>query len=309
MLAILTYLTSTVGGTVFFGFLISFLLGAKGIFDLRNSLSAILGKNHHKPNDIDSFEISTLGILDESRSGEDTLILKGAAAIALSIVFLWLSLGLLAYTCPLTKIPAVNISDAFALSNGLFSGFALAGVIVAIFLQKLDLSLQRRELRLSTSVLSRQAQLMKDQARLQGFAAIAEYWRNALSQSSNLAGKSAICEGKLRHYELMCRRLVEHDVQMSEVEKEFSVRAIENFVLRIRKWNSWSISEIENQKGDFLCLLRDAAAFAPEIADTELRRVLSQLVFHCESYDAALPATVWEHHLAEIGSQLSEQLT
>ena len=81
-----------------------------------------------------------------------------------------------------------QFGDSYGSLNSLFSGFAFAGVIVAILLQRLELKLQREELILTRKELARtakaqeesgtylgeQAQVMKVTAHLNGLAAIIE---------------------------------------------------------------------------------------------------------------------------------------
>jgi len=56
--------------------------------------------------------------------------------------------------------------DMFGFANALFSGLALAGVIVAILLQSRELSLQRSELERATVEMARQREQFEEQTRL-----------------------------------------------------------------------------------------------------------------------------------------------
>ena len=56
--------------------------------------------------------------------------------------------------------------DVFGVVNTLFSGLALAGVVVAIWLQKNELESQRQELKLTREEMVNQRQEMKEQTRL-----------------------------------------------------------------------------------------------------------------------------------------------
>ena len=53
--------------------------------------------------------------------------------------------------------------DKFGVVNSLFSGFAFAGIIITIYMQKHELELQRRELKETRNVFKKQSQIMTDQ--------------------------------------------------------------------------------------------------------------------------------------------------
>ena len=86
----------------------------------------------------------------------------------------------------------------FGAVNSLFSGLAFAGVIFTIYLQKTELSLQRKELELtrvqlarsanaqekSEKALANQVKLMNRTAKLNALNSLVEYY------SEQLAGKS-----------------------------------------------------------------------------------------------------------------------
>jgi hypothetical protein len=58
-----------------------------------------------------------------------------------------------------------SFGDQFGFTNALFSGLALAGVIVAILMQSEELRLQRRELELTRNVLRQQSKQLNRQAK------------------------------------------------------------------------------------------------------------------------------------------------
>jgi hypothetical protein len=79
------------------------------------------------------------------------------------IVALWIASGpLLAWVFPDLQERS-QIGDSFGLINALFSGLALAGVIVAILLQREELRLQRKELEETRAELKRQADAAEKQ--------------------------------------------------------------------------------------------------------------------------------------------------
>ncbi len=78
-------------------------------------------------------------------------------ALVVATFALWIGCGLAAYFVFDSVGDAGALGDAFGAINALFSGLALAGVIVAIIMQGQELRLQREELRLTREELSRQA--------------------------------------------------------------------------------------------------------------------------------------------------------
>lgn len=91
--------------------------------------------------------------------------------------FVWLAIGLLPLAFKSCKSPG-EIGDMFGMVNSLFSGFALAGVICAILMQREELSLQRKELELTRNELARSAQAQSESAK-------------ALTQQYSVAEKTA----------------------------------------------------------------------------------------------------------------------
>jgi len=69
--------------------------------------------------------------------------------LLLGIPGTWIVLGLAPCLIYETRAERGTFGDMFGAVNSLFSGFAFAGVIYAIFLQRKELQLQRRELRLT----------------------------------------------------------------------------------------------------------------------------------------------------------------
>ena len=78
-----------------------------------------------------------------------------------------------------------QIGDMFGAVNALFSGLAFAGVIIAIVLQRNELTLQREELRLTREQVAKQAEAQEASsmmlgvtARLNALSALLEYGRD-----------------------------------------------------------------------------------------------------------------------------------
>jgi len=75
----------------------------------------------------------------------------------LAILLVWIFYGFVVfYTLP-DWPERGTFGDMFGAINALFSGLALAGIILAIFLQKQELELQRKELELTRQELARTA--------------------------------------------------------------------------------------------------------------------------------------------------------
>lgn len=113
--------------------------------------------------------------------------------VFVGIVVVWAGSGVaLALLLPDWTVRGA-FGDAFGFANSLFSGLALAGVIVTILLQRRELALQREELKLNTEELRRSAdaqekseRAIKDQADIlrktlvyQAFASLTDEYREA----------------------------------------------------------------------------------------------------------------------------------
>ena len=67
-------------------------------------------------------------------------------AILGTIILVWLIYGIIIYLMLPNWTSRGTFGDMFGAVNALFSGLALAGIVVAIILQRHELELQRREL-------------------------------------------------------------------------------------------------------------------------------------------------------------------
>lgn len=82
---------------------------------------------------------------------------KFLLGMSVAIFGLWLILGLLPVLIWGVDATAGQFGDMFGAVNSLFSGFALAGVVVAILMQKEELELQRKELVFTRAELEKSA--------------------------------------------------------------------------------------------------------------------------------------------------------
>ena len=82
---------------------------------------------------------------------------KGYWFILCGIVVLWFTSWGLINTF-IIETDRGAFGDMFGAVNALFSGLALAGVVIAIFMQREELSLQREELKLTREEMKRQAE-------------------------------------------------------------------------------------------------------------------------------------------------------
>lgn len=86
--------------------------------------------------------------------------LKWPIVFALGVLVLWAASGLLIHK--FSDSPG-TFGDTFGAINALFSGFAFAGVIYAILLQRVELKLQRNELQLTRAELAGQKEQLRAQ--------------------------------------------------------------------------------------------------------------------------------------------------
>ncbi|MFX1563275.1 MAG: hypothetical protein ACFFDP_08200 [Promethearchaeota archaeon] len=84
-------------------------------------------------------------------------ILRTAIILFVIIILLWVASGLVTYFLLPSWQTRGTFGDMFGVVNALFSGLALAGVILAILLQRKELELQREELKLTREELQRTA--------------------------------------------------------------------------------------------------------------------------------------------------------
>jgi uncharacterized membrane protein len=93
--------------------------------------------------------------IEDQENNIEKINLKKIAVIAiLTIVGLWLSTLFLLFASANVR---GTFGDMFGSVNALFSGLALAGIILTILLQRQELSLQRQELKYTREELKRSA--------------------------------------------------------------------------------------------------------------------------------------------------------
>lgn len=88
--------------------------------------------------------------------------------LALFIIFVWFGSGLLMrHAFPNPEVSG-QMGDMFGAVNALFSGWALTGVVVAIWLQSKELRLQREELEDTRKELKGQKKMLEKQSEIMG---------------------------------------------------------------------------------------------------------------------------------------------
>jgi hypothetical protein len=144
---------------------------------------------------------------------KDTNFIVVSIAISFTIIGIWL----LAYykLKDLSQSDRGTFGDMFGSVNALFSGLALAGIILTILLQRKELSLQRQELRdtreelkrsanaqeKSEKALNRQAENLKISAKLTALNTLVNYY----SEQENIIKKSM--PGRLDYGETAKKKL------------------------------------------------------------------------------------------------------
>jgi hypothetical protein len=107
------------------------------------------------------------GLVQPPRSGsteQEPDIVGAILALAIAIISIQVLVGLAVYLFFGKWNEAGVFGDAFGAVNALFSGLALAGVIVAIFLQRIELRYQREELGLTREELHGQREELASQS-------------------------------------------------------------------------------------------------------------------------------------------------
>lgn len=99
-----------------------------------------------------------------------------AIVLTVVIVGLWTILGVLNVRRFSSYAEAGTYGDSFGLVNSLFSGLALAGVVLTIYLQTKELGLQRQELEDTREELRKSAEAQERLVALNTLAALAQYY-------------------------------------------------------------------------------------------------------------------------------------
>lgn len=122
------------------------------------------------------------------------------------VVSLWVASWVLLVVLGGTPEERGQFGDMFGSVNSLFSGLALAGVVLTLFLQHRELGLQRQELRLtreqltrtaeaheaSQASLSRQATANERAAEIQGLVAVVDHLGIRINSESNANQRIAL---------------------------------------------------------------------------------------------------------------------
>lgn len=173
--------------------------------------------------------ISESGTSQSIEEREQTISTRGVIVLAVIIVASWAISGFL-----INKISANDrgtFGDMFGAINALFSGLALAGVVVAIILQRQELMLQRDELVLNRNELQKSAaaqvgtaeaireqlKIAKDSARLSALASLVGYYTDmSQNHGGSTTGAGIMAKEKLTTYV----NLLEHYFSAGEITVE-----------------------------------------------------------------------------------------
>nr|WP_287410256.1 hypothetical protein [Pseudodesulfovibrio sp.] len=83
--------------------------------------------------------------------------------IFLIVIVIWIGLGIIAYDIQPEVERAGQFGDMFGFSNSLFSGLALAGLLITIWFQREEIQIQREELQLTREEMREQTQQFANQ--------------------------------------------------------------------------------------------------------------------------------------------------
>ncbi len=121
--------------------------------------------------------------------------MKRVVALGFAIFIAWLVFGVLPLLIIGDSARAGEFGDQFGAVNALFSGIAIAGIIVTILLQRQDIELQREDLRISKDEYARSIQAQREAG--ESMAAQARFMA-ASAQLSALRALIDIEEGQLK---------------------------------------------------------------------------------------------------------------
>lgn len=97
--------------------------------------------------------------------------LKQFIYITIAIVLVWIIFMIAMFFIYSNPTDRASFGDMFGAINTLFSGIAMAGVIVAIIMQKQELEMQRKELELTRKELAKTSEANVKQAKIQRLTA------------------------------------------------------------------------------------------------------------------------------------------
>jgi hypothetical protein len=104
--------------------------------------------------------------MDEDSTPKSRLTKRVIIITVLVVFILWAGIGVAAYALLDDWQSRGTLGDMFGVVNALFSGLALAGIVIAILLQSEELALQRQELKDTRKELKRSAEAQEDSAKL-----------------------------------------------------------------------------------------------------------------------------------------------
>ncbi len=107
--------------------------------------------------------------------------LKPFIIICIVIILIWFVNMWWLMHSGLTSDERGTFGDMFGAINSLFSGIAMAGVIIAIIMQRQELELQREELMRTANANRKQAQIQKLSAEIQGLTSLLEITTDRLN--------------------------------------------------------------------------------------------------------------------------------
>ncbi len=154
--------------------------------------------------------------------------------ILVGVVGLWLLGAGVTHFSPLsgTLEQRGAFGDSFGSINALFAGFAFAGVIYAILLQREELRLQRKELKMTREELSRSAKAQEAVSRTQ---------RQSLEQQQQtaiLSALTALLSWEMNQKDVVLPALARFGDSRGRMgQSEHLVRDIEKILAQLRRGN------------------------------------------------------------------------
>jgi|JI9StandDraft_1071089.scaffolds.fasta_scaffold50876_4 hypothetical protein len=152
-------------------------------------------------------------------------IINNPLRLAFGIFLIWIFSGIIIWFCFESEKRGI-FGDMFGAVNSLFSGFALAGIIYTILLQREELSLQREELRLTRDEMKRSADAQENADK--SFKEQVEL----MYQSNVIAGKTSLLNTHLAKYEILKKE------NSSSIHRNFETQRIEKLMQEIQELTS-----------------------------------------------------------------------
>ena len=158
-------------------------------------------------------------MIDENKA---SLSLGRMAVVAAVVVVLWVLSGILLVSLVPTAAARGQFGDMFGSVNALFSGLALAGVVLTLFLQHHELAIQRQELKLtrkqftrtaeaqeaSEASLSRQATANERAAVIAGMVAVVDHYNIRIRAENKASRKLTLISEQSAHIDRLDEMLL-----------------------------------------------------------------------------------------------------